>query len=57
MPREQDEEKAQHQVGTVHTITDLEGYPGESIAEKVDAAIEEHPVLMIDRSWCLFSNE
>jgi len=42
--------------GQVVLVTDLATtYPGISIGEKVDQLIQQEKVVMINRSWCLFS--
>lgn len=41
--------------GQVTLVTDLSNYEGISINEKVDSVIQTHSVVMINRSWCLFS--
>ena len=37
------------------TVTDLGAYDYETLEEKIDSFIDEHPVAMFNRSWCLFS--
>ncbi|CAJ1952180.1 unnamed protein product [Cylindrotheca closterium] len=39
----------------VHVITDIDAYNGSTLGEKIDAMIASHPVVMINRTWCLFS--
>ena len=41
--------------GQVTLVTDLTDYEGISVNEKVDSLIKSHGVVMINRSWCLFS--
>lgn len=41
--------------GRVILISDLSSYSGISVNEKVLAVIAKHEIVMIDRSWCLFS--
>ena len=41
--------------GQVTLVTDLTEYEGISVNEKVDSMIKRHGVVMINRSWCLFS--
>lgn len=41
--------------GQVTLVTDLTVYEGISTNEKVDSMIKTHGVVMINRSWCLFS--
>jgi len=41
--------------GFVTTVNDLRDYPGEDIYEKLDSFIKEHPVALVNRSWCIFS--
>ena len=41
--------------GRVTLVTDLSGYDGISLNEKVDAFTRQHGVVMVNRSWCLFS--
>ena len=41
--------------GTVTIVTDLETYEGKTLEEKLDTFVAAHPVVMINRSWCLFS--
>jgi glutaredoxin-related protein len=36
-------------------VTDLGAYGGETLPEKIESLINEHPVVMFNRSWCLFS--
>jgi glutaredoxin 3 len=36
-------------------ITDLDVYEGETLGEKIDSLVQTHPVVMISRTWCLFS--
>jgi glutaredoxin-related protein len=36
-------------------VTDLSVYAGRTLAEKVDSFIDAHPVVMFNRTWCLFS--
>lgn len=40
---------------TVTVITDLECYKGNTLGEKVDSLIQAHPVVMFNKTWCLFS--
>jgi len=44
-------------VGKVNIINDVDVYHGETICDKEDSCVSGHPVVMIDRSWCLYSNE
>jgi len=39
----------------VHVITDLDVYEGNTLGEKIDSLIASEPVVMINRTWCLFS--
>lgn len=39
----------------VHVVTDLQPYEGISLGEKIDSLIAAHPVVMFNRTWCLFS--
>jgi glutaredoxin 3 len=39
----------------VNVITDLDVYQGETLGEKIDSLIQTHPVVMFNRTWCLFS--
>lgn len=41
--------------GRVTLVTSLHGYDGTSTEEKIDNMITRHDVVMINRSWCLFS--
>jgi hypothetical protein len=43
--------------GTVTIVKDLDVYSGESICDKVDTCIVQNPILLVDRSWCVYSNE
>jgi glutaredoxin len=36
-------------------VTDLGVYKGETLAEQVESFIHMHPVVMFNRTWCLFS--
>ena len=38
-------------------ITDLDNYSGETIADRLDNCVKAHPILIIDRSWCIYSVE
>jgi glutaredoxin len=44
-------------LGKVTVVTDLDAYEGLSYAEKVDSFVQKHPVVMVNRSWCLFSTD
>jgi len=46
---------APSEAGTVTVVTDLGSYEGLSVGEKVDDFIKKNEVVMINRSWCLFS--
>jgi glutaredoxin-related protein len=39
----------------VVTVTDLSRYYGDTLVEQIDSFIESHPVVMFNRTWCLFS--
>jgi hypothetical protein len=39
----------------VTVVEDLSGYQGESLEEKVDSFIQQHPVTIISKTWCPFS--
>lgn len=41
--------------GVVTVVESLQAYEGANIYEKVDALIAAHPVVLFNRSWCLFS--
>ena len=38
----------------VTIVEDLSEYPGGSVEEKVDSFIEQHPVVVISKTWCPF---
>eukprot|EP00980_Cylindrotheca_fusiformis_P030346 scaffold24671_cov108-Cylindrotheca_fusiformis.AAC.1 len=60
-----DEEQNMHAVSGPNTyestepkayaIANLDVYKGNTLPEKLDCLIETHAVVMINRSWCLFS--
>jgi glutaredoxin len=39
----------------VTVISDLDVYEGDNLEEKIESLIESHPVVMFNRTWCLFS--
>jgi len=39
----------------LHRISDIDAYEGSTLEDKVDTFIRSHPVVMINRTWCLFS--
>ncbi|KAL3944922.1 MAG: hypothetical protein SGBAC_001013 [Bacillariaceae sp.] len=39
----------------VHVVTDIDSYNGSTLGEKIDTLIASHAVVMINRTWCLFS--
>ncbi|CAJ1952182.1 unnamed protein product [Cylindrotheca closterium] len=39
----------------LHKIADINTYKGSTLEEKLDTLIQSHPVVMINRTWCLFS--
>lgn len=39
----------------VNIVTDFDIYQGDTLEEKIDSFIESHPVVMFNRTWCLFS--
>lgn len=41
--------------GDVTMIESLQEYNGQNIYEKVDSMIKAHQVVLVNRSWCLFS--
>lgn len=43
------------EAGRVTVVTDLDPYEGLSVGEKVDDLIRKNEVVIINRSWCLFS--
>jgi glutaredoxin len=45
----------QENTATVTTVTDLDCYEGRSLEQKVDSFIRAHPVVMFNKTWCLFS--
>mmetsp|Transcript_42737 Transcript_42737/g.103372 ORF Transcript_42737/g.103372 Transcript_42737/m.103372 type:complete len:375 (+) Transcript_42737:126-1250(+) len=50
LDRVEEAEKAE-----VHVVTDIDAYEGSTLGEKIDTLIASHPVVMINRTWCLFS--
>ena len=40
---------------SVTVLTDLDCYKGDTLGEKVDSLIKAHPVVMFNKTWCLFS--
>jgi glutaredoxin 3 len=48
-------EAKENEKAEVIGITDLDVYKGETLGEKIDSLVQTHPVVMITRSWCLFS--
>jgi glutaredoxin 3 len=40
---------------TVTVLTDLDGYEGTTLEQKVDSLITSHPVVIFTKTWCLFS--
>jgi len=55
--RSSDDASSSAPSGQVILVADdlLATYPGSSIGEKVDNLIQQEKVVMINRSWCLFS--
>lgn len=39
----------------VSVITEIDAYAGSTLEEKIEAMIASHPVVMFNRTWCLFS--
>jgi glutaredoxin len=48
-------EAKENEKAEVIGITDLDVYKGETLGEKIDSLVQTYPVVMITRSWCLFS--
>ncbi len=40
---------------TVTVVTDLSVYQGQTLEERIDSFINEHDVVMFQKTWCLFS--
>lgn len=47
--------ESQQQEATVTVVGSLEAYKGRTLEEKVDSFIADHPVVMFNKTWCLFS--
>lgn len=41
-------------IDNVTVVEDLSDYPGNTVEEKVDSFIDQHPVAVISKSWCPF---
>jgi hypothetical protein len=52
---QRDVEEGTSPMACATVVNDLSNYEGISLNEKVDSFIKKHAVVMINRSWCLFS--
>ena len=41
----------------VAVVSDLSQYSGDSLEDKVESFFQQHPVAIISKTWCPFSND